>query len=147
MNWRDWVASRWLVEHKTSEREIADLLGVADRDLSDCQTPGLSADRRLATAYNAALQLAIVALAAAGFRPAREAHHYWAIQSLAHTLGADRATVDALDALRKKRNLSDYQRAGAVSDREAEEAIALARKLRAEVLAWLRANHPHLVSR
>jgi hypothetical protein len=31
----DWVRNGWLVEHRTSPQEIADLLGVADRDLRD----------------------------------------------------------------------------------------------------------------
>ena len=147
MNLRDWVASGWLVEHQTSPQEISDLLGVADRDLGDCRAPGLSPDWRLAIAYNAALQLATAALAAAGYRAEREAHHYWVIQSLAHTLGADAKTVDALDGFRKKRNIGGYERAGAISDKEAEEAIALARRLRGEVHAWLRANHPRLAPR
>ncbi len=60
------------MEHQTSPREIADLFGVADRDLRDCQVRGLSADWRLNIAYNAALQIATVALAAAGYRAAKD---------------------------------------------------------------------------
>ena len=56
--------------------EIRELFAVADRDLADCEHPGLSADRRRNISYNAAQQLAKAALAAAGYRAAREAHHY-----------------------------------------------------------------------
>lgn len=42
MGLQAWRENGWLVEHQTSPQEIADLLGVADRDLMDCQTPGLS---------------------------------------------------------------------------------------------------------
>ncbi len=58
MSLQDWLTNSWLVEHKTSPQEIADLLGVADRDLEDCKSEGLSADWRMNIAYNAALQAA-----------------------------------------------------------------------------------------
>lgn len=38
------------------------------RDLADAGVAGLSADRRFATAYNAALQAANMAIACAGYR-------------------------------------------------------------------------------
>jgi hypothetical protein len=50
-----WLRNGWLSEHQSSRREIADLLGVIDRDLANCQTPGLSPDWQLTIAYNAAL--------------------------------------------------------------------------------------------
>ena len=145
MSLQDWLNNRWLVEHETSRREIADLLGVIDRDMADCRTSGLSADWRSTIAYNAALQVAAAALAAAGYRAAREAHHYRVIQSLAYTIGLDSAVIAQLDGFRKKRNISDYERAGAVSDVEVREMISLAEKLRDELIKWLAANHPQLL--
>ncbi len=56
MSLQDWLRSGWIVEHPADRQEIADLLGVADRDLRDALTPGLSADWRLNIAYNAAVQ-------------------------------------------------------------------------------------------
>ena len=41
-----------------SKQELDDLRGVIDRDLADAAVPALSADRRFATADNAALQTA-----------------------------------------------------------------------------------------
>lgn len=99
---QDWLKNGWLTEHKPSRQEIRDLLGVADRDLADCSTPGLSADWRLNIAYNAGLQLATAALAAAGYRATRDSHHYRVIQSLAHTVGADRAIIAQFEQFRKK---------------------------------------------
>ncbi|MFH0965884.1 MAG: hypothetical protein V2A58_17945 [Planctomycetota bacterium] len=118
---------------------------MADRALTDCGTPGLSADGRLHFAYAAALQCACTALAAEGFRPTREAHHYRAIQSLAHTLGADLKVVEALDGFRKKRNVGEYERVGAASDREADELTALADRLRKDIEEWLRRKHPEFL--
>lgn len=106
MSLRDWLENDWLIEHQTSVQEIADLLGVADRDLANSEVSGLSPDWRLNIAYNAALQLATTALAAAGYRTTRESHHYRVIQSLAHTIKANMTLIAQLDQFRKKRHIS-----------------------------------------
>ena len=136
-----WLRNSWLIKHETSSQEIADLLGVADRDLADCQSPNLSPDWRLNIAYNAALQLATAALAAAGYRPSRESHHYRVIQSLALTIGADSDLIETFDQFRKKRNIGGYERAGLVTDQEAHELFELAKQLRADVEEWIRDNY------
>lgn len=85
----EWLKNGWLIEHKTSQEEIADLFRIVDRDLKDCEAASLSPDWRLNIAYNAALQSAKAALAVAGYRTSRESHHYRLIQSLAYTIQAD----------------------------------------------------------
>ena len=145
MSLQDWLKSRWLIKHQTSRQEISDLLSMADRDLAQCRTPNLSSDWQLNIAYNAALQTATAALAAAGYRAGREAHHYRVIQSLAYTVKADESLIAQLDKFRKKRNIGSYERAGAVSEQEAKEMVALAKNLRDEVEKWLRSNHPELL--
>jgi hypothetical protein len=142
---QDWLASRWLVAHKTSPREIRELLDLADRDLSDCTASGLSTDWRFAIAYNAALLAATAALAASGYRAARESHHHRVIQSLAMTIGADAGSVRRFDQFRKKRNLGAYERSGVVSDQEAKEMGQFARALRKDVEQWILAEHPELL--
>jgi hypothetical protein len=57
----------------------------------------------------------------------------------------DKGLIQRMDQFRKKRNISDYERAGLVSEQEAEEMEALARDLRKKVEEWLKANHPHLL--
>jgi hypothetical protein len=142
----DWLRNGWLTEHVTSREEVRDLLGVCDRDLTDCRTPGLSADWRFNIAYNAALQAATAALAVAGYRAARDSHHYRVIQSLVHTVAVEPAVVRRLDACRKKRNIGGYEAAGQVSDQEAEEIASLASDLRARVEAWIRQARSDLLS-
>ena len=66
MSFADWVKNGWLVAHKSSKREIANLLGIVARDLKDSQAKDALDDGRFAIAYNAALQAATAALAAAG---------------------------------------------------------------------------------
>ena len=146
MSLKNWLANGWLVEHKTSPQEITGLLEVADRDLKDCQSPGLSSDWQLNIAYNAALQAAAAALSAAGYRASREAHHYRVIQSLAHTIKAELNLVNQFDKFRKKRNISGYELSGTISQQEANEMKSLAKTIREDVENWLRKNHPKLIS-
>lgn len=145
MTLRDWLANRWLSEHETSAEEVADLLAVVDRDLHDATVAGLSPDWRLAIAYNAALQLATLALAAEGFRTDRQRAHERAIQSLEFTVGTDRDVIDTLDGVRRKRNMSNYERAGAASESEVTEMHRIAMALRKDVVAWLQRQHPELL--
>jgi hypothetical protein len=146
MSLKNWLANGWLVEHKTSPQEITGLLEVADRDLKDCQSPGLSSDWQLNIAYNAALQAAAAALAAAGYRASREAHHHRVIQSLAHTIKAELNLVNQFDQFRKKRNISGYELSGTISQQEANEMKSLAKTIREDVENWLRKNYPELIA-
>lgn len=147
MTLQGWLSSGWLVPHKTSPDEIAHLFAVIERDLTDCQTIGLSADWRLNIAYNAALQAATVALAASGYRASRESHHYRIIQSLAHTIEASASMISLFDQFRKKRNIGGYERAGIASEQEAREMFFLAKKIRDDVAAWLLKTHPKLMEK
>ena len=125
MSLENWLQNSWLVQHVTSVQEIANLLALADRDLAACQVKDLPADWRFTIAYNAALQAATAALAAAGYRASRDNQHH--------------------RGFRKKRNVSSYDLAGAVSDAEAAEMFTLAKELREEVENWIRATRPELL--
>jgi hypothetical protein len=140
-----WLSYGWLVEHEPTAAEIQDLLALVERDLGDSGIPHLSPDWRLNIAYNAALQAATAALAAAGYRASRDSHHYRALQSLAFTIGSPPSVIARLDLFRKKRNLGGYERTGAVSDQEAAEMRDLAQEIAAEVRRWLEENRPDLM--
>lgn len=146
MSLQDWLKFGWLKEHQSSRDEIAELLAVADRDLEACQTAGLVNDWKFNIAYNGALQLATAALAAAGFQAERSNHHFRVIHSLEFTIGLDQRLVRTFDTFRKKRNLTDYERAGAVSDLEVDAVRELAARLRNEVEEWIRRIRPDLSS-
>jgi hypothetical protein len=111
----DWQKFGWLKAHKTNRNEIAELLAVADRDLGASKTPGLHNDWGFNIAYNAALQIATAALAASGYQAERANHHYRVIDSLSLTLGTDAGSIKKFDIFRKKRNISDYERADTIS--------------------------------
>jgi hypothetical protein len=142
---QDWLRNGWLLEHRTSKEEINGLLGIIERDLGTSRIVSIPSDWRFAIAYNAALQVATAALAAAGYRAARESHHYRAIHSLELTVGTPTTRIRSLDAFRKKRNVSNYEVGGGISDREVAEMIQLAQRLRDDLNNWLRANHPKLL--
>lgn len=145
MSLPDWQRNGWLTAHRSSANEVQDLLGVVNRELRDSAVDEISTDARLGMAYNAALKTGTIALAAAGYRPSRDQAHYRVLQSLALTIGATAAEVGRLDAFRKKRNISDYDRAGTTSEAEVAELRALATDLRDRVLVWLAESHPALL--
>ena len=133
MSLQSWLQNSWLVQHTTSPEEIKNLLAISDRDLLACQVKQLPADWRCTIAYNAA-----------GYRAARDNHHYRVIQSLEFTTAPGRKFIDTLDGFRKKRNVSSYDLAGAVSDKESDEMLKLATGLRVDVEKWIRATRPEL---
>ncbi len=147
MTLADWQKYGWLTPHETSAREINDLLAVVERDLSDSASRHVSADWRLNIAYNAALQAATAALAASGYRASRDQHHYRIIQSLRETIGTKVEIVTTFDAFRKKRNITGYERVGAVSESDAAEMRKLAIAVRDDVIAWIQENRPELLPR
>lgn len=141
------LAERRLRPHQTSRQEVADLLQVVDRDLADAAIPQLSTDRRFATAYNAALQLATIALHAAGYRAAGAGHHWATLQALPSIMGvAAQARTDYLDSCRSKRNVTDYDRAGEIGEQEAAKLLADVLAFRAELVGWPQRHHPALVA-
>ena len=145
MSLEQWLEFGHLVRHQTSPQEIVDLLAIADRDIAASQIPLLPTDWRLGIAHNAALQAATAALAAAGYRAERTAHHYRVIQSLEYTIGLDADTIDRMNKLHKKRNIASYTSAGAVSEKEADEMLRLAKEIRQRVEEMLRAKAPDLL--
>jgi uncharacterized protein (UPF0332 family) len=146
MSLEDWLKNKLIEKHRTSAREIASLLHICDRDLEKVTIAELGPDWRLSIAHNAAVQTAKAALAAVGYRARKQGHHYLLIQSLSFTLNTDPAIIKRLDKFRQKRNISDYERAGLVTEQEAEEMIALAKQLRDDVEQWLRAHHRKLAT-
>lgn len=145
MNLKNWLNDKRIVEYRSSPGEIAELFLICDRDLEKANIPELGPDWQLSIAHNAAIQAAKAALAALGYRARKEGQHYILLQSLAFTVKMPQDTIDQLNKFREKRNISDYERAGMVTEYEAQEMLTLAKKVRDEVEAWIRTNYPHLI--
>lgn len=116
------------------------------RNLADAALAGLSEDRRFATAYNAALQTAKMAVACAGYRVASvPAHHRVTFNGARLALGPSAAQLtDYFDACRRKRNEIDYTGARIATSTEADELLLHARAFLAMVETWIAAKHPAL---
>jgi len=92
------------------------------------------------------MQCALVAMLAAGYRPAANepGHHQTMIQSLPLTLGVTNEAWVVLDALRRQRNASDYT-GQPITAAAVAECLAQATKLEQALLGYLRTRHPQLL--
>lgn len=144
MNLKKYVDDDKICPHKSSKQEIVDLLNIVERDLSDASSTSISADRRHATAYNAALQLATVVLHASDYRAKSKVGHHWiTITLIPEFMGKDKlAQARYFNTCREKRNMTDYDLAGHISNHEVVELIKEVKKFKKDVLDWLKKNHP-----
>ena len=117
------------------------------RDLADAGVAGLSADRRFATAYNAALQAANMAVACAGYRiTAKIGHHKVSLESATLALGKSAEELTGyFEICRRKRNQIDYTHSHVASETEAKEIVTNAKYFYELVEAWIANNHAKLI--
>ncbi len=147
MSLEQWLRNTWLQQAEPTVAEIQQLLQVVQRDVSDAQAKGLSVDGRFQHAYNAALQLCMIALLASGYRPAKGAsHHKRAIESLRWTLGNKWSDMaDHIERCSRLRGQAMYDRIDVVSEEDANDLLNTAKQLKTDVVNWLKANHQALV--
>ncbi|MGY6217544.1 hypothetical protein ACW73L_20500 [Methylolobus aquaticus] len=123
------------------------LLAAVNRNLQDAAADNISDETRFDAAYKAVMQCALVAMMAAGFRPAvnEPGHHQTMIQSLPLTLGVSNDVWVVLDALRRQRNANDYT-GHPITPAVVAECLAQAKALHKALLAHLNAKHPDLMT-
>lgn len=116
------------------------------RDLADANVDGLSADRKYATAYNAALQAANMAIACAGYRvTAKTGHHKITFYSANLALGTGATKyADYFETCRRKRNVIDYTRSHVATETEAKEIVEQATQFVEFVESWIDSKFPNL---
>lgn len=145
MTLKQWQTNGWLKVEPTSRDEIANMLAMVDRDLKDA-AGSISPDWRFGIAYNAALKLCTILVRAEGYRPSHGLQHYRAIMAMPLVLGQKKKDdANYLDSCRTKRNTVEYDYIGGASDADADELIEFATELKAEVMKWLKDNHPKLL--
>lgn len=145
MSWASLLASKDAQKHLTSKRELDNMRRLIARDLADAALSGLSADRKFATAYNAALQAANMAVACAGYRiTAQTGHHKISLESATLALGGIEAQnlTDYFDTCRRKRNQIDYTFSNVATETEAAEILKQTKKFLDLVERWIARNHP-----
>ena len=123
------------------------MLATARTRLQDAQRTDNSMETRFDCAYTAIRAVADAALHAQGWRTStsKPGHHQTTIGCLVHTLGVSPSTVRVLDALRKQRNLSDYD-GELVTDQALRECLRQAQSLselaQQKLASLLRKNAP-----
>ena len=146
MTWTQLLANNEVKQHKTSKKELDKLRVAIRRDLTDASLKGLSADRCFATAYNAALQAAKMAIACAGYRVTSGAgHHRISFETVKLAIGkAADPYSDYFDRCRRKRNVIDYDDANVATETEAREIVTKAEEFVEMVEQWIAKNHTAL---
>ena len=144
--WATLLAAKDVQKHSTSKKELDSLRALIARDLKDAVLTELSADRRFATDYNAALQSANLAIACEGHRiTARIGHHQTTIDCIRLIFGASADPfADYLESCRRKRNKIDYMNSKIASESEADEMVKQAKSYLRQVEHWIEVQHPAL---
>lgn len=135
-----------LQRHDPTRESVQRLLQAASRNIVDAEVKDLSGENRFDVAYKCIMQCAMVALWANGYRTStsQPGHHQTVIQTLSITIGLPQETVIVLDALRKQRNINDYE-GDPISDQTVVECIQQAKQLYKNVKSWLAVKRLDLV--
>lgn len=139
------LAIRQLQAHRADPVALRKLLDAARRNLADARIEQISADNRFDAAYKCVMQCAMIGLWANGYRTStsQPGHHQTAIQCLGHTMAVPRDDIIVLDALRRQRNITDYE-GDPVSEATLAGCIEHAARLLAHTEHWLHERHPEL---
>jgi hypothetical protein len=141
VTWTKLLASRDVQRHRTSKKELDDIRALIARDLADAGVTALSADRRFATAYNAALLAAHMVIACAGYRvTAKTGDHKVAFDATTLSVNASNY-ADYFERCRRKRNVIDDTRSHVATETEAQEILEKAREFHGFVEAWIDSNY------
>jgi len=146
VTWAKLLANKEVQKHRTSKTELDEMRNLIARDLTDAALTGLSADRQFATAYNAALQAANMAIACGGYRvSSKTGHHKLSFESTKLALGTTAGQyTDYFETCRRKRNVIDYTHSHVATETEAKEILVKAKEFYEVVEAWIAKHHAAL---
>jgi len=141
------LAIQRLLAFSATPEGVQRLLAAAVRNLADAQLAPLSAENRFDAAYKCIMQCAMLGLWARGYRTStsQPGHHQTALQALPLTMGLPNDIIIVLDALRKQRNLNDYE-GDPISDAVVSECLAQAQSLLAHTRQFLQTQFPDLLA-
>jgi hypothetical protein len=144
MTWTKLLANKTITAISPTKGELDNLRSIVTRSLSDVAAAGLSADSRFIMAYDAARTLSLMIVRAAGYRPRSVGGHYNTFVALEAADPAFAALSAYFDGCRIKRNASEYDFAGGVSDTDADGLLATVRQFAIDAKAWIKMRHPQL---
>ena len=144
MTWAKLLADNTVTALPPTKAELTNLRSIVARSLKDVMVPGLSADARFIMAYDAARTLSLVIVRAAGYRPRAVGGHYNTFVALETADPAFAALSAYFDGCRMKRNASEYDFAGGVSDADANGLLETVQQFAIDAEAWVKTHHPKL---
>ncbi|SFQ57788.1 hypothetical protein SAMN05216567_12098 [Variovorax sp. OK605] len=147
MSLQNLLAIGRLQPHQPDAAGIAKLLQAARRNLADAHVAQVSTDNRFDAAYKCIMQCAMLGLWSNGYRTStsQPGHHQTAIQSLGLTMAVAQPEIIVLDALRRQRNVSDYE-GDPISTATLQACMNQAAQLLAHAESWLRTHRPDLLT-
>lgn len=144
MTWAKLLANHTVTALPATPVELTNLRSIVARSLKDVTAPGLSADARFIMAYDAARTLSLIIVRAASYRPRAVGGHYNTFVALETADPAFAALSAYFDGCRIKRNASEYDFAGGVSDTDADALLKTVRQFAITAEAWVKTHHPKL---
>ena len=146
MSWTNLLANNRVTAEPPSKAELDNLRSIVTRSLKDAAATGLSDDGRFVQAYDAARTLSLIVVRASGYRPkSKGGHHANTFLALEAADSAFASKSAYFDGCRTKRNVSEYDFAGGVTETDADGLLEAAKEFEVKVEAWIKINHPALV--
>jgi hypothetical protein len=140
------LIGKGLQREPVSAQEVGRFMAKIVAKLRDAQSGQISLGSRFDLAYEALLQIGLVALRANGLRPdSRGGHHAIALQTLGTTIGYPREKLRLLDEYRRKRAAGLYDGSFEPSQSELDALIGTVIGIKTHLESWLRAEHPELL--
>lgn len=144
MSWAKLLADKTVTRLPPMKAELDNLRSIVARSLGDVTAKGLSADARFIMAYDAARTLSLMVVRAEGYRPRSVGAHYNTFVALEAADPAFAKLSAYFDGCRIKRNVSEYEFSGGVSDTDVDSLLTTVNQFVCDVEAWVRAHHPEL---
>ena len=145
MSWKKLITDNRVTAEAPSKTELDNLRSIVARSLKDAEAAGLSEDARFVLAYDAARTLALIVVRASGFRPKSHGGHHVNTFLALETADPAFATLSTyFDGCRTKRNISEYDYAGGVSETDADGLLVAVKQFQIDVEAWIKTNHASL---
>jgi uncharacterized protein (UPF0332 family) len=148
VNLKKHIAKGHIVSCSVEKNEIAKLMRIAERDIREASQNCHETDWQFAIAYNAALQLASIALRVFGYRATTKVGHHWVTFAILPDILGDKFTEVAhyFNECRAKRNTSEYCEIGTISEAEAKKLIHEVIAFKKAIITWLKIHHPTFLS-
>ena len=139
------LIGKGLQREPASAEEVRRFLAKITTRLADAQNDAISLDSRFDLAYEALLQIGLVALRANNLRPdSRGGHHILALQTLNTSIGYPREKLRLLDEYRRQRATGLYDGSFVPTQAEFNELLTTVLELMAHLQLWLNKCHPEL---